>query len=369
MTPTRAQTAPRMSPSPRGRLAPLRQPPGRRVRRWMAALAPFAGCLLLAACGSSGSSSSTARAANAAAVGGSGARAGTPTLRVGDQAGTGAQSLLSAAGLLSKLPFHVSWADFTSGPPMLQAMSAGALDIGGVGDAPPVFAAAGGAKIAIVGALATDPANAALVVPKGSQIRSVTQLRGKKIAVAQGSSADYHLLTVLNKAGLTVHDVMLEYLQPAQALAALTSGAVDAWDTWAPFIQQAVAQDGARVLVDGRGYGSNFSYEVASKSAIDSAAKSREIRQYLRLLDQAHLWADRHPAAWAAVWSRATGLPTSVMLAAAKDDTARPVPVDATVIGAEQSLVDAFAKAGLIPTRYPFAGFTDAGFNQTVGAP
>jgi sulfonate transport system substrate-binding protein len=337
-------------------------PSSNRRRRGAAALAAVVAAGALAACGSSGSGSHTTQsAANAAAVGGS-----APTLRVGDQAGTGAQSLLAAAGLLSKLPFHVSWADFTSGPPMLQAMSSGALDIGGVGDAPPVFAAAGGARIAIVGALANNPDSAALVVPKGSSISSIGQLRGKKIAVAQGSSADYHLLTVLRKAGLSMHDATLEYLQPAQALAALSTGAVDAWDTWAPFIQQAVAQDGARILVNGQGYGSNYAYEVASKSAIGDTAKAREITQYLTLLDQAHVWADRHPAAWAAVWAKATGLPQSVMVTAAKEDTARPVPVNATTSAAEQSLVDAFSQAGLIPTHYSFSSFTDSGFNQTV---
>ena len=141
---------------------------------------------------------------------------------------------------------------------MLQAMSSGSLDIGGVGDAPPVFAAAGGAKIAIVGALANNPNSAALLVPKGSSITSISQLKGKKIAVAQGSSADYHLLTVLDEGGLSVHDVTLEYLQPAEALAALSSGSVDAWDIWSPFIEQAVAQDGARILVNGHGYGSQL---------------------------------------------------------------------------------------------------------------
>ena len=345
--------------------APTRPGPPPVRRRATAAIAAILAAGALAACGGSSSSGShsASTASNAAAVGGS-----APTLRVGDQAGTGAQSLLAAAGLLSKLPFHVSWADFTSGPPMLQAMSSGSLDIGGVGDAPPVFAAAGGAKIAIVGALANNPESAALVVPKGSSIDSTSQLRGKKIAVAQGSSADYHLLTVLRRAGLTVHDVTLEYLQPAQALAALTSGAVDAWDTWAPFIQQAVAQDGARILVNGQGYGSNYAYEVASRSALGDPAKAREITQYLTLLNQAHVWADRHPAAWAAVWAKATGLPQSVMVTAARQDTARPVPVDATSTGAEQSLVDTFANAGLIPNHYSFSGYIDSGFNQTVGA-
>ena len=196
----------------------------------------LAGALLLcalfvAACGSSGGSSSSATPATAATVASSGsANVSGVTLRVGDQAGTGAEAVLSAAGLLHKLPFKVAWSDFTSGPPMLQAMSAGALDVGGVGDAPPVFAAAGGAKIAIVAALRNDPNSAALVVPKNSPITSISQLKGKKIAVAQGSSADYHLLTVLTKAGLTVHDVSIDYLQPAEGLAALNSGSVAAWD-------------------------------------------------------------------------------------------------------------------------------------------
>ena len=150
------------------------------------------------------------------------------TLRIGDQAGTGAQALLTAAGLIGKLPFKAAWSDFTSGLADAQPC-AGSVDVGGVGNAPPVFAAAGGDQLAIVGALQANPLGSALLVPKGSPIHSVAQLRGKRIAVAQGSSADYHLLTVLTKAGLSVHDVTLVYLQPAAGLAALTSGHVDAW--------------------------------------------------------------------------------------------------------------------------------------------
>jgi sulfonate transport system substrate-binding protein len=343
--------------------------------RWSLATAT-ALAALVAGCGSSSSTNGSA----AASSGSSSAASTTPTvsavtpaasssgitLRVGDQAGTGAEALLDASGLISKLHFKIDWSDFTSGPPMLQALSAGDLDLGGVGDAPPVFSAAGGAKLAIVGALSNDPNSAALVVPSNSAIHSISQLRGKRIAVAQGSSADYHLLTVLKKAGLTVHDVTLDYLQPAEALAALHSGAVDAWDTWAPFIQEATLQYGARIVVNGQGYGSNFSYEVASKSALTNPKTVAAINQYLKVLDQAHVWADTHTAAWAAVWAKATGLSTSIMDTAAKDDTQQPIPVSSTVVSAEQSLVGAFYGAGLIPRSYSFSNYASSAFNSTV---
>ena len=230
-------------------------------------------------------------------------------LHVGDQAGSGSQALLTAAGLISKLPFKVEWSDFTSGPPMLQAMGSGAVDIGSVGDAPPVFAAAGGEKVAIVGAVTAGPNGSAIVVPGNSPIHSVAQLKGKKIAVAQGSSADYHLLTVLNKAHLSVHEVSLDYLQPADGLAALTSGHVDAWDIWSPYIEQVVGQDHARILVNGTGYGAPYSFAVASRAALADPAKAAAIRDYLKLLNQAYVWGGTHVTTWASVWAKATGLP------------------------------------------------------------
>jgi len=330
----------------------------------------LAGALLLcalfvAACGSSSSSRTPATAATVAS-GGSPNLSGV-TLRIGDQAGTGAEAVLSAAGLLHKLPFKVSWSDFTSGPPMLQAMSAGSLDVGGVGDAPPVFAAAGGAKIAIVAAIRNDPDSAALVVPKDSPITSISQLKGKKIAVAQGSSADYHLLTVLTKAGLTVHDVSISYLQPAEGLAALNSGSVAAWDIWSPFIEQVRVQHGARILVNGDGYGSNFSYVVASRDALGNRAKAVAIRDYIKILAEAHAWVNAHPQAWAAQWAKATGLPLNVMVDAANDDTQSFTPITPQIVANEQGLVNAFSAAGLIPTKYDFSQYSYSGFNSALG--
>ena len=334
-----------------------------RKLRLPAALALLA--LIAAGCSSasagSGSSSSS-----------SGSKASTTdvsqvTLHIGDQAGSGSQALLTAAGLISKLPFKVTWSDFTSGPPMLQAMAGGAVDIGSVGNAPPVFAAAGGDSIAIVGAFQANPLGSALLVPKNSSIHSIGQLKGKRIAVAQGSSADYHLLTVLKKAGLSVHDVTLDYLQPAEGLAALASGHVDAWDVWSPFVEQAEAQDHARLLVSGVGYGSPYSFTVAARGALADPAKAAAIRDYLKLLAQAHAWAATHQAAWAAVWAKATGLPAAVMTKAARDDAARAVPITPGVVASEQQVSNAFTAAGLIPGHVDFSKFVDTSFNSTAG--
>jgi sulfonate transport system substrate-binding protein len=322
----------------------------------------------LAAAGCSSSSSSSSSADAPASSSGSSANLSSVTLNVGDQKGTGAEAVLQAAGLLKTLPFKVNWSDFTSGPTMVQAMSTGAVDIGGVGDAPPVFAASGGESIQIVGARETLAGDTdAIVVPKNSPIHSIAQLRGKKIAVSVGSSDDYELLSVLTKNGLTTKDITVVNLQPAPALAAFTSGAIDAWDIWPPYVQQLVGQYGARVLVTGEPYGSPYSFEVASKAAVTNPAKAAAIKVYLATLDKAYEWTATHPTQWGAIWSQAAGLPVSVMDVAAKVDATTPVPITSTVIASEQNLVSQFYAAGLIPSKVNMSSYITSEFNSTVG--
>jgi sulfonate transport system substrate-binding protein len=324
--------------------------------------------LAAAACSSSSSSSTpTASSSSTAATSGSSVNLSSVTLNVGDQKGTGAEAVLKAAGLLSTLPFKVSWSDFTSGPPMLEAMASGSVDVGGVGDAPPVFAASGGEQVEIVGARSVPSGDQdALVVPKGSSITSIQQLKGKKIAYGSGSSANYHLLTVLNKAGLTTKDVTLVSLQPANALAAFTSGAVDAWDIWPPYVQQVVAQDRAKVLAIGSQYGSPYSFEVASKAAVASPEKAAAIKVYLATLNKAYVFTATHPDVWGAAWGAASGLPASITTEAAKVDATTPVTITSAVISSEQNLVSQFYKAGLIPNNVDMSGFITSEFNSTV---
>jgi sulfonate transport system substrate-binding protein len=328
--------------------------------------------VLAAACSSAGSAPNTSSGGSGSGGDGT-ASANTQslsniTLHIGDQAGSGAEALLTAAGLINKLPFKVSWSDFTSGPPMLQAMGSGSVDIGAVGDAPPIFAAAGGEKIAVVAATVANPDGAALLVPKGSPVHSVAQLKGKRIAVTEGSSANYHLVAVLKQAGLTPKDVTIENLQPPQAAAAFASGHVDAWDVWTPFIEQAQAQHGARILVNGTPIGKTFSFEVAARAALADPGKAAAIREYLKLINQAHTWANTHQPVWAKTWATATGLPLSIMTKAAADNTAVTVPISPTVLKSEQAIANVFTAAGLIPGHVNFSDFAVTKFNGTAGS-
>jgi len=323
----------------------------------------------LAACSSSGSGAGSSPSAGTSAAAGATdqANVSSVTLNIGDQAGSGSEALLTAAGLINKLPFKAHWADFTSGPPMLQAMAAGSIDVGGVGDAPPVFAAASGGQIAVVSALQTDIDSAAILVPKNSPITSVAQLKGKKIAVAQGSSANYQLLAALTKAGLTMKEVTPDYLQPADAEAAFASGHVDAWAIWTPYIELAEAQDHARIIANNAGLPLTYSFEVASRAALSNPQKSAAIQDYLKLLDQAYKWSATHQSTWAATWAKATGLPESVMLQAVKDDTDVPTAITPTVITSEQGVANAFSNSGLIPAKIDFSNFAVTTYNSILG--
>jgi sulfonate transport system substrate-binding protein len=290
-------------------------------------------------------------------------------LNVGDQAGTGAEAVLEAAGLINsnnvlKDGLHVKWADFTSGPPILLAISSGALDIGGVGDAPPVFADPASKEV-IVGVLKTAYSNAALLVPKNSPITSVSQLAGKTVAVGTGTSADYHFYTVLKGNGLTPSSLTADNLSGAAGLEALNAGDVAAFDTWSPWLEDAEA-DGARVLAGGDKYGSPYSYQVASEAALKSPAKVLAIRDYLTELDKAYLWVKTHPHFWATAWANATGLPINVMSQATLDDPATPIPVTSAAVIQEQDLVNAFSSAGEIPAKYNIASFVTSAFSDSV---
>ncbi|MEU4740241.1 ABC transporter substrate-binding protein [Actinosynnema sp. NPDC023658] len=286
---------------------------------------------------------------------------GEVVLKVGDQKG-GSKSLLTAAGLLDDFPYRIEWSTFTSGPPLLEAASAGAIDVGGVGNTPPIFAAAANAKIAAVYAAQGSVEGDALLVPADSPLKSVPELKGRSIAVAKGSSAHGQVLLTLASAGLTTKDVTLNFLQPSDAYSAFTQKRVDAWAVWDPYTSQAQLEAGARALTDGRGKSNGYTFQVAGRAALADPGKEAAVKEFVRRVSRAQRWADTHREEWASVWAAETGLKVEVARAAVERGGDLPVKLDGAVVASEQELADAFTADGTLPGKVDFEEFVDTRF-------
>lgn len=333
--------------------------PGRRRTRGLA-LTAATGLLLamLSACG--GDSGNTAAVADDGSV-----DLSQVTLTVGDQKGTSAQALLKAAGL-DDTPYTIEWKEFTSGPPMLEAVNAAAIDVGMVGNTPPIFAAAAQGEFAMVQAVTYTGKGDAILVPADSPLQSVADLKGKKVGVAEGSSANYNLLAQLEAAGVGYDEIDVQALQPADALAAFSSGSLDAWTVWDPFTSQAVATLGARVLADGADLVNGYNFQVAADSAIDDPATSAALADYLDRITQAQIWTGENQQEWADVWAEQTGLTPDITLAAAKQRPVTVIPIDQTVIDSEQEMADAFFENGLLPVEVDVQDYFSDAYNDVT---
>src|SRR5450830_1703198 len=190
------------------------------------------------------------------------AQSATRTLRIGYQKGW--LSILKGRGTLEKrltpLGVNITWTEFNAGPVQLEALNVGSIDFGDVGEAPPIFAQAAGAPLVYVGATVPRPHLEAVIVPKDSPIKSVADLKGKRIAFNKGSNVQYFLVKLLEKNGLKYSDVTPIFLPPPDARAAFQKGAVDAWIIWDPFLASAQKTLEARLLVDGNGIVNNRQY-------------------------------------------------------------------------------------------------------------
>jgi sulfonate transport system substrate-binding protein len=268
-------------------------------------------------------------------------------LKIGGQT-DGLRSLLVASGVLTGKAYSISWSTFTSGPPLLEALQAGKIDLGGVGNTPPLFAAAAKPNFRIVAGIPQRNNNGdSLLVPKSSSASSIADLKGKKIAYTRGSSGHGFLIQALKKAGLKPSDVELKDLTPGDSLAAFSSGAVDAWATWEPFIT--IASANAKVIASGKGFaGSGLSFVTATNKALGDVKKRTAIRDYLIRLRKALKWGVTHQDAWAKAFNEESGLPVDLAKRSIGKTLVDVVPAKGKIISSEQTLANALAAAGAI---------------------
>ena len=275
---------------------------------------------------------------------------GEVQVRIGYQK-YGTLTLLKGRGTLEKRLAEqgvgVKWTEFPAGPVLLEGLNVGSIDFGTVGEAPPIFAQAAGANLVYVGNEPASPASEAIVVPKGSSLRTLADLKGKKIALNKGSNVHYLLLKALEKAGVAYADIQPVFLPPADARAAFERGSVDAWAIWDPFLAAAEKQLGARVLADGKGLVANYQFYLASRTY---AEKNPEIlRIVLEEVAKVDDWGRNNPDEVATILSAQTGLSKDVVALAASRYAYGVKPVSVDVIASQQRVADAFSSLKLIP--------------------
>lgn len=263
----------------------------------------------------------------------------------------GVWPLLKAKGVFEALfpDTTITWAAFPAGQPLLEALNAGAIDIGSTGDTPPIFAQAAGAPLVYVSVISGSGAGNAILVPEDSPLQTVADLKGKKVAIQQASSS--HLLTVkaLEQAGITYNDIIPVFLPPSEARAAFESGSVDAWTIWDPFREAAIQELNARSLVEGQNVSpSNGFIESTSDFA---ATYPDTLRAILDQVREWQGWIYDNQDEYAEILAAETGLEVSVIKGVLRNEVQQYRWIDDEAIEAQQKVADIFFNLGLIPEQ------------------
>lgn len=266
-------------------------------------------------------------------------------LRVGNQKG-GLRSLLEASGVARDLPYTLEWAEFPAAAPLLEALNAGALDVGYQGDLAFLSAFAAGAPLRIVGAGRPSASAQAILVRNDAPIRTVADLRGRKVAGNRGGWGQYLIRSALKQAGMAPSDVDLVLLPPTDAALAFRSGAVDAWAVWDPYVSLEVQRFGARVLVDGLGLTPAIMLVSAHEDAIRT--KRPELTDFLSRFRAGWAWADQHIPDYARYNAALTGLPEPVLRRTYETERTQPAPLTHALIAELQAAAENALEFGLL---------------------
>ena len=277
---------------------------------------------------------------------------GKGELRIGYQKSASLFVLQKAQGTLEKklapLGFGVKWVEFPAGPQLLEGLNVGAVDVGYVGEAPPIFAQAAGAKFVYFGYDPAAPRAEAILVTKDSPIKSVADLKGKKVALNKGSNVHYLLVKQLEKNGLKLSDIQPVYLAPADGRAAFESRNVDAWVIWDPFQAAAEKATGARVLADGTPeVVNNYQYYLGERGFVKNNPKVIDAL-FADSVEQG-IWLKKNLRQAAELIAPLQGLPVDVVELALRRYEFNVKPITPAVAADQQRIADTFFALKLIP--------------------
>jgi sulfonate transport system substrate-binding protein len=291
--------------------------------------------------------------------------ADTITLRVGDQKG-GNRSLLEIAGLAKDLPYKIEWSEFPAAAPILEALNAGALDVGYTGDLAFLTVYAAGAPIKAIGGTRSDARTQAIRVRKDSPIKSAADLKGKRLAGTRGGWGQFLIDATLEKAGHKLDDATFAPLGPVDAKIALVAGSIDGWAVWEPYVSYATLKDNARIIADGEGLAPTITFIVASDQAI--ATKRAAVQDLVQRLNKARLWSLDHLGEYAKSTAQLTRLPEDVLLSAYTAQRTSPIAIDADIVREVQEASDRATRYGILSRTLDVSKAADRSFTAAAAS-
>ena len=242
---------------------------------------------------------------------------------------------------------QVKWVEFPAGPQLLEGLNVGSVVFGESGEAPPIFAQAASPNLVYVANQPAAPNAEALIVQKNSPIQSIQDLKGKRVALNKGSNVHYLLLKLLEKNQLTLQDIQVVYLPPADSRAAFEKGAVDAWVIWDPFFAAAEQQIGARVLATGQNLVSNHQFYLADRKFAEQHPEV--LKTVVQQLNQTTEWVKTHQDDAARLLEKPTALDFNILKTSISRMGFGVTPLSSEVIQQQQYVADAFYQQKLIP--------------------
>jgi len=284
-------------------------------------------------------------------------------LRVGDQKGN-AQAVMEAAGVLKDVPYRIEWKEFAAAAPLLEALGAGAIDTGLVGDAPFTFAAAANVQAKAIAAIRQSGEGLSILVPEKSPVKTFDDLRGKKIATGRGSIGHQLVLAALAARGWAVSDVQFVFLAPSDAKVAYSQGSVDAWSTWEPYVSQEEVLFKARRIITGEGLTPGLSFTVATPEAIRD--KRAALDDFIKRLTAARAWSQDHVDGYAQTWGRLMNISPAVAVNWLERARIKVVPIDDVVVSDEQRTIGLYFNSGLIKQKLDASEIVDRSFVDAI---
>jgi sulfonate transport system substrate-binding protein len=281
--------------------------------------------------------------------------ASATTVRIGLQRSSTLTAILRANGELEKalapLGVRITWHEFANGLPLLEALNLDNVDVSAdVADTVPVFAQAAGARLIYFAEEAASPSAQAILVPTGSPIKSLADLKGKKIAVTKGAGSHYLLLAALHSAGVNFKEISPAYLTAADGRAAFVSGNVDSWVAWDPFLTIAQRQSGAKVLADGSNHLASYKrYYLASEKFVQAHADVLKI--FYQKLEETGRWAKAKPKEAATLLAKLWGIDAETVEQSLRNRTLKVGPVTYAGLAEQQKIADAFVNERILPKK------------------